>query len=151
MKFEKQSIINFILNNNLDEIGMNHVSRQMLINSIADIQKRQKKDKVYSVLETENIVFYVGYGSIGFVEGLVLKNLYDTNISLQEFTEFINYSTSTTKDSRIVILHTFNFDLLFKINERGSHILDRLLYLKYPEVHLRTNLLKYFDDNLDFA
>ncbi|MBL7817309.1 MAG: hypothetical protein JNL70_20045 [Saprospiraceae bacterium] len=145
MKFEKQNIIDFIINNDLDKIFMDHMSRQTLIDSIAGIRQMQKKKGVYAVLETVDTIFYVGYGSIGYVEALVLKNLFDLNIIIDDLTLSLDYWDSNTEKLSIIKQRTANFDLLFKRNQESSYYLDRLLYMKYPEEHLRNTLLKYFD------
>lgn len=113
-------INDFIINGSINGINLkSSYTRTSIINKLGSVEGINKKNRTYEILKKNNILFYVGYGSIGFLQGIRIFNLLPMKIEYEYVKNVLKDNfTILTYDNSIIII-TINgvkiyFDPIYK-------------------------------------
>jgi hypothetical protein len=105
---EKDTVLNLIINGFHEDFPFeSKINRVTLLETFGTLEGINKKNGVFEILKKHSILFYVGYGTIGFLNGIRICDLLKFKISNSQIEEIlkehkINYTSNP--NSKIYIL-----------------------------------------------
>lgn len=140
-------ILKFIANNYLGNSHLDYKHREGILERVPKITMKNEKKGIPTVLDAENIVFYVGPGVIGYTSALIVKWLSShqlTNSMMVTYLEehqiqFELLPPNLRFDS---VIRTQYFYFYFVEHQANEIFLENIIFIKYGREDFIIQLLQ---------
>lgn len=125
-----EDIQNYIISGEIFGLSLTpRIGRMDLLNDFGHLEGINKKNGVYEILKYQNLIFYVGFGTRGSLEGIKMTNLDDLKITMEEIEKILEANKINFQmTSNVIHCQTGNELILnFSPDGNGNYYLDNLI------------------------
>ena len=104
-------------------------NRQTITNKLGKISGKNKKNGLFEILYKDNVYYYVGFGVIGFLQGIKISELYKYKLDLNSILKELSLLKITYEVicSEKVFLKDKKIYMFFKSETIDEHYLEEVI------------------------